>query len=483
MGDLDAGGSASLGPVFASSDFGGDVSVLGYATGGEGFSGRSVELINAVGGSTSGNLFLSQTASGGASRGGTAGSGTSQLEHTGASDRIWLQSTAWGGECAFNHSDCESAGGDAIASAAAYNTAGIVWVSTLAYAGDGGNAAEGRDGGRATSSAVGEALGNFAVVVDDVSFGGDGGESGVYRDATGGRGGDASSSAIATGGGTARVQASARAVGGAPGIVLPGVPRSAGGSARATATATGMLEAEASARATATNASREVTAIATGGGAIETVATHASSTSGNFGTSLEAIAGVASDAEFSSPGQGRIEGVAGGLAMPDDDRVDLYLDHSPLVADTVAAGASVLALGTLGFAFDMDDFDATVQFLLAEPSTNALRLGVANPSSSGDGFSSLVFQVSVDGTIQIDQSFADAASAALFFDDHVFPIADAGASDIELSIRSSVGNSGDRFGFAFALLAIPEPNTGGLLVFGMLMLTVYRHGRSRNERR
>ncbi|HWE96659.1 MAG TPA: hypothetical protein VG269_22050 [Tepidisphaeraceae bacterium] len=76
------GGNAALGPVSGVSTGGGNVSVSGAAIGGGGHVAGSVTLLNAVTGSTTGALSLSQTATGGDSFGGQgnhAGNANSSL--------------------------------------------------------------------------------------------------------------------------------------------------------------------------------------------------------------------------------------------------------------------------------------------------------------------------------------------------------------------------------------------------------------------
>jgi hypothetical protein len=484
LGDHAMGGTASLGPVFASSDFGGSVSVMGTAQAGRGISGRSVELVDAVGGSTSGDLFLYQRAEGGHARVGTAGAATSRLTHTGASTSLSIQSQAFGGQCAFTDPDCTSDGADAIASASAVNTAGSVSIPTYARRGSGGDDTQGRSGGNATGTAIGEAIGDYAVTVQDSSHGGYGGEADPYVGGLGGPGGDASSTAIATGGGASRVEAVAQATGGGPGIVSAGVPISASGSARATATATGLFEAEARAKASSANRTREAVATAFGGGAVPTVVARASASAPYALTSLETVAGIASDATFPTFGYSRPpgpQGFAAGLAMPNEDRVDLFLEGNPELTDTVTAGFDALALGAFGFSGVSEDFEGALQFVLAEAPADPLLLGLANPYFKGDGFSTLEFQVLVGGELQIDESFPDLAAALLFFDDSILSIALAGALDVELLIRPTTDSFDDRFGFDFALLAVPEPSTGGLLVFGIVIVGICRRGR-KNDR-
>ena len=60
------------------------------------------------------------------------------------------------------------------------------------------------------------------------------------------------------------------------------------------------------------------------------------------------------------------------------------------------------------------------------------------------------------GELQIEESFTDLAAALIFFDGSALSITLARAFDVEVSMRSSMAGSMDRFGFEFALLAVPE---------------------------
>src|SRR5207302_1330607 len=92
-----------------------------------------------------------------------------------------------------------------------------------------------------------------------------------------------------------------------------------------------------------------------------------------------------------------------------------------------------------------------------------LIVGLLTPTLTGDGFGSLRFQVSREGVVVVDQSFADAGSALAFFADRTLDLGpiDTGVTgplDVTVQIDESL-NSGGGFA-ARVLLADATPGAG-----------------------
>ena len=184
VGRTGDGGNASLGVVFGQSTGGGRVEVSGVAVGGAGFDpelydeksaefpgfppaltgdAAGVSLVNAVGGSTTGDLILSQTAIGGASGNvgpAEAGDVSSELRRSVSASSFELHAEARAGERVdildpvFTEHQSAFAGGsdgaDATAVGVAENAAGGVTANALAVAGEGAAGTTiGGDGGAA----------------------------------------------------------------------------------------------------------------------------------------------------------------------------------------------------------------------------------------------------------------------------------------------------------------------------------------------
>jgi hypothetical protein len=227
------GGDTQMGPVFGSSAVGGSVSVFASSTGGEGGqvsdfgsgasgSGASSALVNAVDGSTSGSLLLSQDAVGGtagfAGTGalGQAGSASSTLTKDTANASLAVFSAAFGGGGAPRNASTgvSGDGAQATASGSSTNRVGTSLTVVTAGGGTGGSGfsggADGGAGGSATVFASGETFSDGAGVTVGTApsaarpgfsttpvggaFGGDGGGASSSNPSShAGRGGDASS--------------------------------------------------------------------------------------------------------------------------------------------------------------------------------------------------------------------------------------------------------------------------------------------------
>jgi hypothetical protein len=266
------GGSAQLGEVYGASTGGGDVSVFGEVSGGDGGSGwdsflpnyqdgaaRSAFVVDAVDGSTAGNLLLHQRAVGGDSSisyEGLSGDAESRLSRSLSAASLDLVSEAiagdepWAMPAPGTFSDYTTgSGAAAIAVGEAENASGPVMARVLAIGGDGGthqSQVERRDGGsaHARAQAISRGDGNAVVVgganqIDYPSrywytgaWGGAGAESpgsyvipGRY-----GNGGDASSESVGIALGDSSVLVKDLAVGG-PGSFVRVTQGSGGGSA------------------------------------------------------------------------------------------------------------------------------------------------------------------------------------------------------------------------------------------------------------
>ncbi|HEX5066002.1 MAG TPA: PEP-CTERM sorting domain-containing protein, partial [Myxococcota bacterium] len=528
-------GVASL-DLYADSTAGGQIDVEGNLTGGSGFDGQVLELVNAVRGETSGDLRLVQRVTGGNGAGGTAGRASSALTHSGASESMALESRAVGGSVPTT-ALYTTEGADGTAIATGTNSAGSLDVHAQAFGGRGGRAgarggdafveargttsgdghavrinddasipgsaagafgglggeaiggASGARGGDATSFSRGEALGDSEVVVGDYAEGGQGGQDSSAA-ALYGDGGDASSTAIAIGAGRSRVSAHALARAGNSLNSFVGVPSPIGraGSAIAAARASGLGPVEAWAQTTSLDPShtplRDASALATGAGPIEAVEARSRSIGGGIGR-IDALSGIASGAAPPELGNTDPDGdpfefaqaAAFGLADPDAQMLDLRLGGGSAVGAELAGGADALALGLLGVSFASPDFEGSVRFELSTPASGGLLLGLVNPLVAGDGFASLLFSIEIGGVVFLEQSFTDVASALAFFDDEILALGVVDLRDVKIAMRTSTANAGDRFQFDFVLMAVPEPGTGGLLLVALVALAIRRRAR------
>ena len=186
------GGSAQLGEVYGASTGGGDVSVFGEVSGGEGGSGwdsllpnyvdgaaGSAVVVDAVDGSTAGNLLLHQRAVGGDSSisyEGLAGDAESRLSRSLSAASLDLVSEAiagnepWEMRVPGTFADYTTgSGAKANAVGEAENDSGPVMARVLAIGGDGGtlqSQEQRRDGGSAyaRAQAISRGDGNAVVV-------------------------------------------------------------------------------------------------------------------------------------------------------------------------------------------------------------------------------------------------------------------------------------------------------------------------------
>jgi len=355
-------------------------------------------------------------------------------------------------------------------------------------------------GGNATHHAVGIAEGNSAVSVEARALGGGDGLSRPGAPTTrllGGVGGDALATATAAGGGTATVRAVAEAVGGPAGggSVSPG----RGGAALAQASASGLGEVRA--EAVAEGGLDHIEALRRGGFGAASARAIAQGAAGSV--VAEARASVRgsgrhrarSEADVTSHRETAAALVFGGaLSMAPSDPAlhgNAFLVVSPLTADVAAARAdngaldalfagagnpSALALGRWEGEGDTDGpLSLTSELEIGfdeDQGGQKLFLAAFETSVLGDGFGSLDFSLVKNGELLETHSFDDASAMLAFFDDALFGLGAGWLRSDQLVARFALEVTGDTsvaMGFAF-VQAVPEPGTGVLLIFGLVVL-------------
>lgn len=133
---------------------------------------------------------------------------------------------------------------------------------------------------------------------------------------------------------------------------------------------------------------------------------------------------------------------------------------------------------TLPGGFQSESFDSQVSMTLFTaqlPELSHLEVGLLDGTiTSGSGFESLTFVITVDSSIVESQIFTSLSDAQAYFHDHVL---DLGAIDpdspfldlsFELTLQSFGG--GDGFNGQFVVGAIPEPSTWALLGGAIFLL-------------
>lgn len=210
-----AGGSATVGPVTATSRGGNYTeinAIMAGGTGGDGAEaggdGADVRIENVIDGSTTGTLGISEEVVGGrggdgegpSSRAGAGGDAISISDSAEASEEYWRFVETYGGDAgsAVGPGGVAADGGDASVEMAIENTAGSVIARGLSRAGDGSDGSEGADGGMGGDALyrVHAASKGGGAVIDLDADGGDGGRSGG---GDGGNGGRADVSAVVEG--------------------------------------------------------------------------------------------------------------------------------------------------------------------------------------------------------------------------------------------------------------------------------------------
>jgi hypothetical protein len=418
------GSAAQIGTVYGCSTGGGNVFVSATQTGGAGGSdfidsyypqdtntatgnGADSTLVNAVSGSTTGSLTLSQTATGGNSGytngpPGIAGNATSSLTFIGnGSKSLTGYSNANGGIGSPTYLTTGGAGGSAsaainltgdsnmVAAAIANGGSGGVPNSSVNYAVTGSGGAGGSANATATGTGTGTASGSSAVSVQADANGGTGGSAnsnyGYSWNGNGAAGGTATASASGTSAGPGGLVVIATGYGGNGGLGnAEGYVSGNGGSAFATASSTGSAPAT-------------ITAIAGGG-------------SGGIGLN---------GASDGTGGSATAVAIAGGLSVEQDSAA----------IGTVGGNAKVTITGstiTLGY-------PNNGALIVTGPSSASIG-GIAGTGSLtvGDGTTSTILQLTANsGTSAVSSLIVNAGSVLDITNNHL--IINYGASSDPVS--------------------------------------------------
>ena len=405
-------------------------------------------------------------------------------------------------------------GGDATSSSEA-NASGNAGIDLrdVADGGQGGmvlsGTGSGGDGGRARSVAEGRSGGTLRVQVTARATGGDGGH-GRGSGKSGGRGGSASASA--DGGSSAEtsdVLISAGAAGGDAGDGLDGARMGAtGGSAFATAQGSGsgfvQVSAGASggqgserygaafARASAFGTSGTTRAVgATAGRIVGFMRGDAITTTLGFvQTQADVAVAQAAPAPLLKPRLALdLESSAIGRGLPMSQDIWAVLRDKPTVAEELEE-TDALALILLGGGSPRHGpsgaMDVTSSMLLdldlsryADREDRDLLVGLLQPSFTGKlgGGDSLTFTIRQELEEVFTQSFTSFEAAFHFFDDRVLDLGDftiglEGNLFLEFALDLRTSEPGASFATNFIVAVIPEPTTGTLVAFGLILLGV-----------
>jgi len=95
-----------------------------------------------------------------------------------------------------------------------------------------------------------------------------------------------------------------------------------------------------------------------------------------------------------------------------------------------------------------------------------LLVGLLDPTSFGPGFTSLHFQITREGAIVEDQTFATAAAATTYFNDHVLSLGSmatgvVGTLDLSFLLEMSALDNSSRFGTTFLIADIGAAGVPG----------------------
>lgn len=436
----------------------------------------------------------------------------------GSARSVNLSTAAWGGDGGSAHRGLTAGGG--VATADAQGEGQWVNVSGSAVGGRAGDAdgieVRGGVGGDASSSSygvfqnyIGSQYGH--VVVTDSAVGGQGGSLSEYLTAsgthvTGGTGGDATSYANGLGGPTTDVTSSAQ--GGAGGHASDGYRSGRGGNASANAVAQNYGTASVNARASANGGAAggmdniggsaharatgisaygngTATAVANSSGRLFTSvqASATASVQGNSGTA-DAYAAVAQPAPASLIASD-VQAAAYITGLPDAEVANAALAGNTQVMAGVYAGGSarfvgLMMLGAGGYhvgqnQYGQQTFTSSVSFSLdtTQLAPKNLLLGFLDPTSSGNGFDQLYFQIFQEGVSVFDQTFNDLAEANSYFDDHLFDLGDwnqglEGDLDLAFNFTVTASNAGDWYGVNMVVAqAVPVPAAAWLFGSGL----------------
>jgi hypothetical protein len=239
------------------------------------------------------------------------------------------------------------------------------------------------------------------------------------------------------------------------------------GTSNATASASAIGSGVATANATANG---------TGGGA----ATAISTSNGLSGQSITASA----TSPVGGPASAFTRTTFGGVPPP----IALTPGQSFSVVNAFVGGPLSISLGSMGAGYggagESLTYQESADFKLGGQGT--ILLGLLSPVSIGNGFDSSTFQIFVNGVVFLDQSFADLASANIFFSQNALDLGhfSGGATDIEL-LYSETMSSTEGFGFTYAFVAtgfangVPEPSTWAMMLIGFVGLGVAFQARRR----
>lgn len=398
-------------------------------------------------------------------------------------------------------------------------------VRATAYASAGGTAGNGRfggNGGDAVSRSEGRALGNSVVNVRDRADGGHGGSVSGSSDTLvglGGQGGHASSTAIGssnggyidvrsvaysgTGGsaGTGNTQGIA-GVGGNATSVSQGVTQGTiyaesvanshyagrdiqSGNARASSLATG---SDGRSRANASAENRLMhNAVAS------TEATVAGNASNGIAATSRAEAAISfGQANYTVAEAETGHAVAMATISPDNEAMDVFVaGHSNVQAHLGYGNGDSIFTGILGAAYSdggaqdsLESYSAALDFTIDTLEFNSqenLLFGFYNLDGFGTGFDSLDFQVQVEGSIFVDETFADLESALNYFNDNTLDLGywSDYINGTDLSFRVQLALEADSIGEGFGvgmglsnatMSAVPVPAAAWLFGSGLIGL-------------
>jgi PEP-CTERM motif len=116
---------------------------------------------------------------------------------------------------------------------------------------------------------------------------------------------------------------------------------------------------------------------------------------------------------------------------------------------------------------------ADIRFAAAAP--EELFLTLLDNNASGVGFDELKFEVTVNGTVAVLDTFTSLRVPEAFFDDNILDLGplSAGGEDVDISALLTASVPGAGFGFDYALTdnpTVPEPSTWAMMLVGFARL-------------
>jgi PEP-CTERM motif-containing protein len=308
----------------------------------------------------------------------------------------------------------------------------------------------------ATSSATSGGSGKVSSISS--ATGGAGGtgnhSTGGSFGGNGGAGGDANASSSATSSGSGNVSASASATGGAGGEVstnnLNGANTIAGHGPSGSASAQSMAQ----------NAGGSVTTMA------RSLAAAASLTGGAAGAMTMAAVGA---------GAATLVPIAAGETVSD----------ASVTPGGPAIGVGAMSAG-YGGSGETLTYETSADFGFAAAAPEELFLTLLDNNALGRGFDKLKFEVTVDGTIAVLDTFTSLRVAAAFFSDNTLDLGplSAGDENVDISALLTASEPGAGFGFDYALTdnpTVPEPSTWAMMLIGFVGLDFASRRRTRTR--